>query len=82
MEVYWDRMKAMGFQPEGLTWPELAIRFAAHQPGVSSALFGTANVLQLARQIEWVEKGPLPSDVVDALRAAFRRSDRDWVSLT
>ncbi|MEB3188582.1 MAG: aldo/keto reductase [bacterium] len=73
VEVYWDRMQAMGFQPGDLSWPELAIRFVAHHPGVSSAVFGTANVLQLARQIEWVEKGPLPGEVLETLRTAFQR---------
>ncbi len=81
VEGYWDRMKAMGFQPGDLTWPEIAIRFAAHQAGVGCAIFGTANVRQLARQVEWVDKGPLPAEIVDALVQAFKAADRDWVSL-
>lgn len=82
VEVYWDRMRAMGLQPEGMSWGEMAIRFVAHHPGVSSAIFGTANVMQLARQIEWIDKGPLPEELMGAIRAAFRRSDRGWVSLS
>lgn len=60
---------------EGLPWDEIAIRFAAFAPGVTSALFGTRQNDNLARGIEFVSRGPLASDVVAAIRARFRH---DW----
>ena len=60
---------------EGLPWDEIAFRFAAFAPGVTSALFGTRQNDNLARGIELVSRGPLASDVVAAIRARFRH---DW----
>jgi len=55
----------------GLDWAELAIRFAAFAPGVSTALLGTSRLAHLARAAASVSRGPLPADQSAALRAAF-----------
>ena len=37
------------------------------------------NVQNLRQNVAWVDNGPLPDDMVEAARAAFRAHDRDWV---
>ena len=69
---YWDRWKAMGIDPQGLDWNELALRFAAFQPGVSAALVGTSKIENLRRNLAVLARGPLPQAQQEALRAAFK----------
>ncbi|HEU5059480.1 MAG TPA: aldo/keto reductase [Kofleriaceae bacterium] len=59
----------------GLEWGELAVRFAAFAPGVTTAIVGTSRLAHLARAAGWVARGPLPDDQAAALRAAF---PPDW----
>ncbi|GAC1393678.1 MAG: aldo/keto reductase [Polyangiales bacterium] len=77
-ETYWGRLRAMRVDPGPLEWPELAIRFAAHAPGVSSVIAGTANVEHLQTLVAAVGKGALPAETTDALRATFRAHDDGW----
>jgi aryl-alcohol dehydrogenase-like predicted oxidoreductase len=69
----------MGIAAHGMDWPELALRFAAHAPAVSSAIAGTASLGHLLRNIEAVDRGPFPATLVESLRESFRRHDNDWV---
>jgi aryl-alcohol dehydrogenase-like predicted oxidoreductase len=69
----------MGIEPEGLAWDALAIRFAAFQPGVSTAIVGTASAEHLARCAGFVREGALPEPRARAIREAFRQHDRGWV---
>ncbi len=78
-EPYWDRLQAMALSPGGLPWDELAIRFAAFQPGVSAASVGTARAEHLGRAARGVAAGPLPEDQVQTIRDAFRIHDHGWV---
>jgi len=78
-EVYWERLQAMGIDPGGTPWDELALRFAAFQPGVSACLSGTASLDRLLHNARIVERGPLPEAQVEAMRRAFRENDRGWV---
>ena len=48
---------------------ELALRFAAFASGAHSAIFGTTSVSELEANICAVEAGPLPPDIVAAVRA-------------
>lgn len=75
---YWERMKAMAVDPGDLDWSELALRFTAHAPGVSTCIVGTANLDNLLRNVRMLEKGPLLEVQVTALREAFRRNDAGW----
>ncbi|UQA58662.1 hypothetical protein [Polyangium aurulentum] len=45
----------------------------------ASAIVGTASVENLERDVALVERGPLPDEVVAALREAFQRNDQGWV---
>ncbi|WP_243316440.1 aldo/keto reductase [Geothrix paludis] len=77
-EVYWARLKAMGLDPGDLDWPELALRFAAFHEGVSSCIVGTTKLEHLKVNLRFLEKGPLPADRVDAIRAVFAACDGGW----
>lgn len=69
--IYWDRWRALGLDPAPLPWDELAVRFAAHAPGVATILVGTSSEANLARVAELLLRGPLPSDVAEHLRRAW-----------
>ncbi len=81
VEAYWERFRAMDLDPRGLPWDELALRFAAYQPGVHACIAGTSSPDHLKRDVEAVAKGPLPDEHVAAIRAAFRSADHGWVGM-
>jgi aryl-alcohol dehydrogenase-like predicted oxidoreductase len=82
-EAYWERMTAMKIhnlrQESGLAWDDLALRFAAFAPGVSSAVVGTANVHNLQTNVRMVNKGALANDMAQKLYALFKQYDVEWV---
>lgn len=71
---YWDRWQAMALTDLGLPWPEIALRWAVHQPGVSSLLLGSQRIANLRAGIAAVARGPLPADVLAQLDAAWQRA--------
>ncbi|WP_374401054.1 aldo/keto reductase [Niveibacterium sp.] len=77
-EEYWLRWRAMDASNFGHPWGEIALRFAASVPGVSSAIVGTANPANLAQNLDWFGLGPLPAYQLGNLRAAFLQHDRGW----
>jgi aryl-alcohol dehydrogenase-like predicted oxidoreductase len=79
--VYYDRMQKMGLDLHGLTWNELAIRFAAYAPGVSTIIAGTADFDHLKENLRLVEKGPLDQLIVEQVRSAFKIHGREWYGL-
>lgn len=79
--TYWDRMRAMAVDTEGLDWSELALRFAAFVPGVSSCIVGTTRAENLQRNLRALEKGPLPEHLMERLRGAFFRHGEGWDGL-
>jgi len=48
----------------GITLSELAIRFAASNPAISTVLIGTINPQHLESAIRAVKQGPLPQDII------------------
>ena len=81
-EPYWERLQAMKLDPGNLDWAELALRFAAFQPGVHSCIVGTSSVEHLHENIAIIEQGQLPQNVLVAIRSAFRQHDQDWLGQT
>ncbi|WP_428267585.1 aldo/keto reductase [Haliangium sp.] len=77
-ELYWERWKALDIDPHGLDWHELALRFTAWHPGVHSAIVGTANPEHLRANVACAARGPLPDDMVTAIRQAFAHHGQDW----
>lgn len=76
--TYWDRMRQMALDPRGLDWTELALRFTAHVPGVTTCIVGTSRLENLRHNVEALRKGPLPADHIHAIRDAFARNDHGW----
>jgi aryl-alcohol dehydrogenase-like predicted oxidoreductase len=79
-ELYWERWQALGIDPGGLAWDELAVRFAAHAPGVSSAIVGTRDLAHLRHNAELVGRGALPPAVFAAVRTRWQAVGTDWPS--
>ena len=85
-ELYWLRWRAMWDDASGaallggMTWGELALRFAAHHPGVSAAITGTRQLSHLAHNAELAARGTLPGAVSEAVRARFAAVGADWPS--
>ena len=81
--AYTDRLRQMQLQPRDLgfngapddAWPEIALRFTLSQPGVHCAIIGTTKPENARRNREYVEKGPLPPQVIEKIRSAFRAAD-------
>lgn len=90
--VYWSRLHAMAVDPirllEGAApasvaaaWAELAIRFSARRPGVTTALLGTSSLAHLDDALAAAARGPLPPESERALRAAFEAHGAEWDAL-
>jgi len=77
-EEYWLRWQAMELDPRDLSWDELALRFTLSTPGVSSAITGSRRLEHMQANLEAAAKGPLPAEVYDAVRDAFRRQGAAW----
>lgn len=74
--TYHDRLKKMKLDPGALPWPELALRFTLSQPGVTTAIIGTTNPDNARANIAAAEKGPLPENLVKAIRDVFHREEK------
>jgi aryl-alcohol dehydrogenase-like predicted oxidoreductase len=82
-EVYWERLQSLlptlrSHDPNA-AWGELALRFSAFAPGVSSVIVGTKSLDHLRANVAIVGQGPNAATVDESFRAWFRASDRDWV---
>jgi aryl-alcohol dehydrogenase-like predicted oxidoreductase len=75
---YWRRFRALALGDLGVSWPEAAVRFAAHAPGVASCLVGTARPAHLEEMVAMAARGPLPAAVLAAIEAAFTRHGGGW----
>jgi aryl-alcohol dehydrogenase-like predicted oxidoreductase len=77
-ETYWLRLQKMALDPGNLAWDELALRFTAFLPGVSSCIVGTSSLEHLKHNAELVANGPLPAETVAYIRACFQNNDDGW----
>jgi aryl-alcohol dehydrogenase-like predicted oxidoreductase len=75
-EVYWERFE--GLRPRALDWPDVAARFSAFAPGVSSMVVGTRSLEHLRQNAAALAKGPLDPALAAELREWFRGADRGW----
>lgn len=78
---YWDRWNTMGLDPHGLDWTELALRFAAHLPGVASCIVGTGKLAHFQSNLAIVDKGPLELSLQAHITDAFRQHGAHWEGL-
>lgn len=77
-EKYWERHATMKLNPLGLAWEEFALRFAMHQPGVSSCLVGTATPEHLKKVVAAAQYGPLPAPMLNLVNAAWHKHGQAW----
>ena len=77
-EVYWERFQSLPARAPEDDWTNVALRFAAFAPGVSSAVVGTRSLAHLRQHVAAVAEGPLDPAQVAELRAWFRASDQGW----
>ncbi|HEY8088614.1 MAG TPA: aldo/keto reductase [Polyangiaceae bacterium] len=77
-ELSWDRMQALALDPAPWAWEELALRFAAFAPGVTTAVVGTTNAAHLHAAAAAIAKGPLAADTVTAIRARWSAVGLAW----
>ena len=75
---YWRRFHTLRIEAGELEWAELALRFVAFQPGVSSVLLGTRRLERLQAALEWIQRGPLGGAVAQKLRREWSRWGRAW----
>jgi aryl-alcohol dehydrogenase-like predicted oxidoreductase len=80
-EDYWLRLRQMALPFDIADYHETALRFAAYAPGVCSAIVGSANIGHIKKNIELIEKGPLPAELQRAIYEGFRDADEEWVGL-
>lgn len=73
---YRRRFEAMALARQD--WPEVALRWAAFAPTVTSALIGTASRAHLDAAIEAVERGPLSSELLAELGARIDAVGQSW----
>ena len=78
-ETYWQRMHALSLDTLGLPWDEFALRFAAHAPGVSSAIAGTTSIAHLKHNVEIVGRGVLPVEAIAAITRRYREVGAAWL---
>ena len=76
--AYRTRWVALRLDDLGLPPAELAIRFSAHAPAVSTAIVGSRRLTHLAEMSALVAKGPLPEQVRVEIEARFSALGRDW----
>lgn len=91
-KTYTERFAQLGLTPKDLgfdgppetAWPEIALRFTLSQPGVHCAIVGTTKWSSFEANLAAVKKGPLPSDAITKLRAAFHKADAkgEWLGQT
>jgi aryl-alcohol dehydrogenase-like predicted oxidoreductase len=76
--AYFHRWRELAYDLAGFEPAELALRFAAYQPGVSAAIVGTRSLTRLAAHLAAVARGPLPEDLQDRLLARWRERGTEW----
>lgn len=75
---YRYRWRELHLDDFGLDPAELAIRFAAFAPGVSTAIVGSRRFEHLEEMHGLVAKGPLPDDLRTEVEARFAVPGRAW----
>jgi aryl-alcohol dehydrogenase-like predicted oxidoreductase len=78
---YWHRLQKMHIDPHGLDWNELAIRFSAYSPGISTCIAGTSSMDHLLSNLNALEKGPLDNALTTHIREEFKKYDDQWKGL-
>ncbi|MHB1045811.1 MAG: aldo/keto reductase [Thermoanaerobaculia bacterium] len=76
--AYRTRWAALRLDDLGLPPAELAIRFAAFAPGVSTSIVGSRRLEHLAETSAFVAKGHLPDEIRATIETRYAALGRDW----
>jgi len=77
VEEYWSRWQKLAIATD-ITPAELFIRFSVFAEGVSTAITGTTNLEHLKTNISYVNKGPLPADVLSEIKNKYDSVSDNW----
>lgn len=77
-DKYWSRFRALELPAGELAWPELALRFTAFAPGVSTAITGTSSLAHLHAAADAIDRGPLPAELDAAIRVRHAACAAGW----
>jgi len=77
-EEYWKRMKIMKLD-FGSEWLDVALRFTAFTPGISTSIVGTTNLDHIKKNLDSINKGPLAGDLIKNIQSAFKNNDNNWI---
>lgn len=79
-EDYWLRWREMALD-YGMDELEVALRFSAFIYGVDSCIVGTKNIEHIKKNVELIDKGKLPEEMVMQIQNTFRQYDNNWIGL-
>ncbi|MGE3724872.1 MAG: aldo/keto reductase [Candidatus Sericytochromatia bacterium] len=77
-ETYWLRWQSLGLWSDDLPMADLAIRFAAFAPGVSSCVVGSRQWGHLQTLKSAIEQGPLDADTLSLLHKVYSEIGQNW----
>ena len=82
-DEYWSRSRSL-VVPEDAPEDkfELSLRFTLSMDPIDSAIVGTTRLDHGLKNIEIAEKGPLPEEIITALRRQFVENGSGWGQLT
>lgn len=78
LSTYWDRLRALELPPQSIPLDEMALRFSAFHPGVSSCLVGTSRLENPRSLVAALDRGPLPNELSALLRQRFQSRGAGW----
>lgn len=79
-EEYWLRWRDMELN-YNMDELEVALRFSTFVYGVDSCIVGTKNIEHIKKNVEAIDKGKLPEDMVMQIQNTFRQHDNNWIGL-
>jgi aryl-alcohol dehydrogenase-like predicted oxidoreductase len=77
-EEYWKRWRSMNMDFD-LPCEEIALRFTAFSTNIDTCIVGTTNENHLRNNIQIIEKGPLPEEIVTEIKDTFKKNDDHWI---
>jgi aryl-alcohol dehydrogenase-like predicted oxidoreductase len=78
ISTYRKRWRDLALDFGDLSPEEGALRFTAHVPGVSSVLVATRRIEHLEANLAALARGPLPEELLSAIRGRFQEVGKDW----
>jgi aryl-alcohol dehydrogenase-like predicted oxidoreductase len=77
-ETYWLRWQSLGLYSDDLPMADLAIRFSAFAPAVSSCIVGSRQLGHLQALKTALEQGPLDVATTEILFKAYAEKGQNW----